>query len=793
MFTGFEYPSLVIPLLAFLAARAIAEAIRDRFPGGAAAVLFATGMAASAAAALSGAAPWRPAAYWLAADAAIVAATMAVGAESGWSTHRGGSPTRNRSRRALAFCVPPVVGAALALVTAAPGGSGMPAFARSALFLSAALWLSAGTSATATIAAAVSMAAAAVVGPAPYEAAIAALGSIALLVVVSGLAGSGGSAGPAMRDLAVVPSLALALSLRALGLPWPAAGLAAGLAMGIGRRLPRDWRSVPSGKGASREAASREGAYALAFIAGLGVSTGGLADALPAVAAVAGGGLVVSALVALSAGSRSAGLTAEAAAIAALLAAKRAGLAGDAAIVGVALARLIAAAPVARRSAFARFDRAASPSMKAVVGVSPKAERIKRSPLGALSFAAAIGVPGEPIRAVCVASADDGPGPSPRDAEEALVRCVAAGATAGIRVLPGVVVSASVPDGLARAALERRADAVVVGSGDALGGLLVAFPGSVIEMRRPEAFASSRRLVAMTVAGAESSPGFIPALEAAARAWGRPAGSMEALMIGAEASTLTDAARGLLDPRRVRAVSTWRDVPTAIDAQAARDVSFVAFASRPGARAWNPGHDRLPVVLDASFPDAPLALWYLPRPSDDAAPADAAATASGVASDGAPAERGTAWPPLVSAAFASGRVLVDMREAALVDAIRSLTDSLFPHDRGTSGRLAAGFSGVARKEPIELAPGILLLHAHSDGIDRPAVAIGSRPAGWPLAALSTPVLITVALVSPADSGPEIHLEALTQIASAFRSLGLAERLLGAAQPPRPTGRNDAIA
>lgn len=790
MFTGFEYPSLIIPLLAFLAARAIAEPIRERFPGGAAAALFAAGIAASAAVSLSVAAPWRPAAYWLAADAAIVASTMAVGAESAWSMHRGGSPARNRSRRVLAFCVPPVVGAAIALVLGAMDGSGTTTFARSASFLSAALWLSVGSGAPGTIAAAAAMAAAAVVGPAPFEAAIASAGSIAAIAVVSGLARRGGPAGAALRDFIIVPYLGLAWSLRALGLPWPAAGLAAGLAMGLGRRRPRDGRSVSYDKSASREAASRSGAYALAFIAGLGVSTSGLANALPAIAAAAGGCLVVSALVALVAGSRSAGLTAEAAAIAALLAAKRAGLTGDAAIVGVALACLIAAS-VTRRSAFARFDRAASPSMKAVVGVSPKAERIKRSPLGTLSFAAAIGVPGEPIRAVCVASADDGPGPSPRDAEEALVRCVAAGATAGIRVLPGVVVSASVPDGLARAALERRADAVVVGSGDALGGLLVAFPGSVIEMRRPEAFSSSRRLVAMTVAGAESSPGFIPALEAVARAWGRPAGSMEALMIGASASTLTDAARGLLDTRRVRAVSTWRDVPTAIDAQAARDVSFVAFASRPGAKAWNPGHDRLPVVLDASFPDAPLALWYLPRPRDDAAPGDA--VTADAAPDDAPVERGTAWPPLVSAAFASGRVLVDMREAALVDAIRSLTDSLFPHDRGTSGRLAAGFSGVARKEPIELAPGILLLHAHSDGIDRPAVAIGSRPAGWPLAALSTPVLITVALVSPSDSGPEVHLEALTQIASAFRSLGLAERLLGAAPPSRSTGRNDPIA
>jgi mannitol/fructose-specific phosphotransferase system IIA component (Ntr-type) len=117
-----------------------------------------------------------------------------------------------------------------------------------------------------------------------------------------------------------------------------------------------------------------------------------------------------------------------------------------------------------------------------------------------------------------------------------------------------------------------------------------------------------------------------------------------------------------------------------------------------------------------------------------------------------------------------------MDEASLVGAIRRLSDSVFPFDRVASGRLAAQFSAVARKEPIELAPGILLLHAHARGVALPTLAIGSRPGGWPIIALSSPVRVAVALVSPADSGPEAHLDALTQVATAFRNRGLAERL-----------------
>jgi len=141
-------------------------------------------------------------------------------------------------------------------------------------------------------------------------------------------------------------------------------------------------------------------------------------------------------------------------------------------------------------------------------------------------------------------------------------------------------------------------------------------------------------------------------------------------------------------------------------------------------------------------------------------------------------------PPLLSAAYESGRVLTGMREEALVDAIRRLTDTILPGNRIASGRLSADFSAIARKEPIELAPGVLLLHAHMDGVPLPTLAIGSRGEGWPLVALASRVKITVILVSPNEAGPESHLEALTQIAMAFRNLSLSERLLHIQESPR---------
>ncbi len=785
--------------MAYLAARAIAVALSKRYPGSAPALLVTLGIAAAAAG--LGSAEWAAGgSYWIMADAACAVALFAVGSEASRaqsrpkneSTHNG-----KRVRRTIAFWVPVIVGFMLAIGFGSVNGSGVNPVIRTALALSAALWLSSHSSGPSLLAAAMALALTSTPAPGALTAAALATGLALALATAGGIAKNGGGTGRIIRGAVPVLSLGLAWALRATGLSWATAGLASGFAAGLERRLAEGGNSNltlhrPAGSLSRR--ATTEAAYALAFIAGFGSSTDKIVTAAPAIIVIAGSVLASAALRTIISGTRSPYLPVEAAAFAALIAAKRAGLASDAAITGMAVA-FLAAMPLSRLGVRAMADLSSQPMIKAIVGVSPKG-----ATLGALSFAAAIGTPGEAIRAACVAAAEGSTGLGPSDAEEALVRCVAIGATAEIRVLPSVVVSASIPDGLVRAALERRAEAIILGLGDrtrsagkkyrtALDGLLIAFPGSIIAVRRAETFSSIRRLVLIAVSGVEESPGFLVALTAIARVWGRPTRSIETLMIGASASALVDAAEGLLDERNSSTVASWRDVPAALAAQASQNTSFVIFSSRPGEKAWNPGYERLPTILDAAFPDTAVALWFLPQPPRDTLESDGADQQLPQQSTGSeqPAQSAEKqpWPPIIASAWSSSRIMTDMHEAALVDAIRRLTDAVFPNDRGASGRLASEFSTIARKEPIELAPGVLLLHAHARGIMIPTVAIGARPAGWPLVALPSSIKIVVALVSPEESGPEIHLEALTQVASAFRNLDFAERLLTSA-PPDPT-------
>jgi len=808
MFAEIEHASLAAPLLAYLVARALAMPFARRFPGSAPATLAVLGAGASAALAALGQTAWSPASpYWMAADIACALALFAVGSEAGKARRRPREETpqgSRRLRRSVAFLIPLSVGFMLAAGFGAANGAGAIPVVKTALVLAAALWLSSDTSGSGLLAAGLALVAASDTSLVAPEAAIVSLGIVAAMGASGGITRTGGGQGRSIRGIVPALALALAWALRSTGLPWPVAGLTAGFAFGLERRLADSSITgvmPPRSSGSLARRATAEVAYALAFIAGFCISLERLTGEIPSILVIAGSVLASAALRTLVSGTRSPYFPAEAAAFAALLTAVRAGLASDAALAGVALAFLVAA-PLSRIGMRNLASISSIPPVKAVVAVSTKG-----ATFGSLSFAAAIGAPGEPIRVACVAASEGSAGTTPGEAEEALVRCVATGASAEIRVLPTVVISASIPDGLARAAFERRADAIVLGLRDsarsggkkyktALDGLLVAFPGSIIALRRAENFSTARRLVALAVAGAEESPGFLPALMAASRAWGRPVGSMEAMMIGAPASALVDAAEGLLDERTAMSVPSWRDVPQALDAQASQNASFVVFSSRPGVKAWNPGHERLPVVLDAAFPDSSIVLWFLPAPAETASADDEAErprkTAPQEEAGTFPAARHD-WPPIVAAAWSAGRIMTDMREEALVDAIRRLTDAVFPHDRGASGRLASEFSAVARKEPIELAPGVLLLHAHANGLALPTLAIGARPAGWPLVALTSPVRITVALVSPTSSGPELHLEALTQIAEAFRNLGLAENLLAEPREQPSIGRNNTIA
>jgi len=393
----------------------------------------------------------------------------------------------------------------------------------------------------------------------------------------------------------------------------------------------------------------------------------------------------------------------------------------------------------------------------------------RESTPGVLRLARDLGAQNEPVRAVCVAAARGTAGFGLADAEDALVNGVAAGAAGGMRVLPSIVVAASPADGLARAVLERGADSLVLGwrrlsEADvegplpALDALAEATSVLIFSARNPDAMADSRRLVAAYAEGTQTHPYFSGAVSALGRIAG-PGAKFELWPVGGNDASGQGQAGS----------PSWRTLAADLKARGAGTASLAVVGARPGSAGWSPLTARLAGVLEDAFPGNPLVAVYLPED----APESAALQGSAADSEDRGERSLGALPPLVAAALEAGRVKTGMDEAALVDALPVLTAAVLPGNADASLRLANRFSTEVRRQPILLEPGVLLVHAHIPGIPEPILAIGARADGWRLAALPEHPDIVAVLCSPEDQGPSVHLQALTELARAFRDSDLA--------------------
>lgn len=377
-----------------------------------------------------------------------------------------------------------------------------------------------------------------------------------------------------------------------------------------------------------------------------------------------------------------------------------------------------------------------------------------------------------PVRAVCIAASADGP--DARAAEEAMVRLVAAGAQAGIPVAPSVTFGRGVAEGIAGAALEAGARAVVIGWPDqakrgagASGRVVVDELAAMTELpifvvRKLDGRGPGRRLVLAYDRAAERSEGFGSAKSTVTLAWGRP--YREYAVGGAEGP-----ARG------PSSMAGWRDLIESLREVGPERALLAVLSPRPADALWSQLGERMALGATEAFPGLPAVFVYLAPPPPDG-PSPPRSIVPSLEGPGTSHPEPQASVGLVGEAFASGRVRPNMSQAALVDAITELTRELFPRELRTAESLAIEFSASARREPIELEPGVLLLHAHAEGLAEPRLAIGSRNDGWGLAALRERVRVIAVLVSPASLGPDAHLKALTELAKAFRDGSLSAAL-----------------
>ena len=361
-------------------------------------------------------------------------------------------------------------------------------------------------------------------------------------------------------------------------------------------------------------------------------------------------------------------------------------------------------------------------------------------------------------------------------AENSLAQAVVQGVSAGVPVIPVTRVSVNISEGIIQAALEDRAGAIVLGWNKA-PRLAHAFFGSAIEQvirdaselvvvaRITKPLNNVSQILLVLPPLVERHPGFRRGLAYLANLVSQTGAKLTvyaqkpngAAVIAAMGST-----RSRLHAQVVE-VDSWKSFAQVLGPQGSMGQAFILFSARPGEAAWHPAVEKLPHRIGEDRPDIPLLLFYLPE---------------GVEASAETASNPSAAPggDMFERALAAGRVRPRMEETSINDAIRELLRSHFDADRKALARLTAVFTDIAQKQPIELEPGVLLLHAHVDEAKEPLVFFGARPEGLRLLSLEVPARLVVLLCAPGSQTPEEHLRILGEIARLLKGGRVAQRL-----------------
>jgi mannitol/fructose-specific phosphotransferase system IIA component (Ntr-type) len=209
-------------------------------------------------------------------------------------------------------------------------------------------------------------------------------------------------------------------------------------------------------------------------------------------------------------------------------------------------------------------------------------------------------------------------------------------------------------------------------------------------------------------------------------------------------------------------VDSWKSFSQALGPQASTGMAVFIFSARPGEAAWHPAVEKMPYRLSEEEPDRPLFLFYLPEGTQNA---EAAAPKPAIGEG-----------DLFERALTAGRVRSRMEEAAINDAVRELLRCHYDGDRKTLAKMTALFTEIAQKQPIELEPGVLLLHAHVEEAAEPLLFFGARAEGIRLLSLEVPARLVILLCAPATQSPEEHMRTLGEIVKLVKDGRVAERI-----------------
>jgi len=228
----------------------------------------------------------------------------------------------------------------------------------------------------------------------------------------------------------------------------------------------------------------------------------------------------------------------------------------------------------------------------------------------------------EPIYPLTVVPDLDDPGPIVADAEKMLAVAVEHATAAGVRVQPLTRIDLNFARGMARAATESRASALVIGwdgrpgprrriFGRVLDELLDRTKVELLVAKLGHPLATTERLVVVVPDGEQAIPGYLDAVRTVKRLANRLGAQVVGLAVDADPVRCQKDFEEMRPdaPVEFQRHEGWGGLSRTLKEMVVPDDLVVVLSARQGSVAWSPELDTLPGVLAALAPESFVMLY----------------------------------------------------------------------------------------------------------------------------------------------------------------------------------------
>lgn len=342
--------------------------------------------------------------------------------------------------------------------------------------------------------------------------------------------------------------------------------------------------------------------------------------------------------------------------------------------------------------------------------------------------------------------------------EKMLAQCLAHAAAAEVQVMPGIRVGINVSDGLINISNEVLAESIIIGwsgkwagSGRFFGtvreNLLEDCPSRIFLCRLARPLNTTRRLFLPLPPLAERRQDILALIRDAK--WLARQGGAELWAFlshpGADARfrAMIDRVRPSIPVRYWRHLG-WAEARAALFEAIRSDDMVILPMERPQSAFWTPSLQRLPEMVVSRFPETNILTVYPGLRSD------------GGLSAGLPDVRG------LSAAVIACDEAGGAKNAT--EAVQCMMDRIGDWSPSLKNKALSQLLEAAGAYPVELLPGVVLLHTHAELNASPVILTAAGNWTWTLTGMKAPPRVLLALISPKDQAPELHLRLLSALA-----------------------------